>query len=73
MWLIAQEGGSSDPVFSDDPQTGQTMNRNDLSQYPSSLATEFLSDMIGRFGSLEWIPGGLYGADQREVRDCSLL
>jgi nicotinic acid mononucleotide adenylyltransferase len=64
MWLVDQLGGSNDPVF---PRTNvpikTTTNENDLAQWPSRLATDFLEDIIQRFKSLEWIPGGLYNPD----------
>jgi len=73
MWLIDQLGESNDPAFSGKRQIRQALNENDLLQYPSRPATAFLNDMINRFRGLEWIPGGLYGPDHREVGTCSLL
>ena len=66
MWLVEQLGGSSDPFFADSQYTDryqEVLNRNDLSRYPSRSAVEFLEDVIGRFRSLEWVPGGLYGRE----------
>ncbi|KAJ9632202.1 hypothetical protein H2203_000605 [Taxawa tesnikishii (nom. ined.)] len=39
----------------------ETVNENDLDQYPSRPAVELLRDMINRFKTLQYIPGGLYG------------
>ncbi|KAK6066329.1 hypothetical protein SCUP515_10769 [Seiridium cupressi] len=65
MWFIEQLGGTSDPVLQgNDFARPETTNLNDLSQYPSRPAAEFLRDMISRFRSLEWIPGGMYDADE---------
>ncbi|KUI56466.1 hypothetical protein VP1G_03771 [Cytospora mali] len=74
MWLIDQLGGSTDPVFQETPgghtlEDHQCTNSFDLRQYPSRPAVEFLKDMIGRFRSLEWIPGGLYGPEPEEWPD----
>ncbi|KAJ9611354.1 hypothetical protein H2200_004538 [Cladophialophora chaetospira] len=65
MWLIEQLGGSSDPKlrgsFAGDVYPGRKiLNKNDLMQYPSRPAVEFLADIIERFKSLQWLPGGLY-------------
>ncbi|KAI1747015.1 hypothetical protein F4782DRAFT_522754 [Xylaria castorea] len=67
MWLIEQLGGSSDPAFSDKSRDNypELPNQNDLARYPSRPAVEFLRDMISRFRNLEWIPGGLYGANEK--------
>ncbi|KAI0129607.1 hypothetical protein BJ170DRAFT_282113 [Xylariales sp. AK1849] len=64
MWFIEQLGGTADPALQGKAFTPpMTNNRNDLNCYPSRPATEFLQDVISRFRSLEWIPGGLYGSD----------
>ncbi|KAI0804275.1 hypothetical protein GGR55DRAFT_659292 [Xylaria sp. FL0064] len=63
MWFIAQDsGGSSDPALQGQSRDDYVKlpNRNDMEQYPSRPAAEFLRDMISRFRNLEWIPGGLY-------------
>ncbi|KAI0438354.1 hypothetical protein F4803DRAFT_535464 [Xylaria telfairii] len=67
MWLIEQLGGSSDPAFWDKSRDNypKLPNRNDLARYPSRPAVEFLRDMMSRFRNLEWIPGGLYGDQER--------
>ncbi|KAI1870623.1 uncharacterized protein JN550_005166 [Neoarthrinium moseri] len=61
MWFIQQLGGTADPALHERPhiETGK-LNENDLDQYPSRPAAEFLRDMISRFRDLTWIPGGLY-------------
>ncbi|KAK9778521.1 hypothetical protein SCAR479_04543 [Seiridium cardinale] len=65
MWFVEQLGGTADPVLQGNGfARPETTNRNDLSQYPSRPAAEFLRDMISRFRSLEWIPGGMYDADE---------
>lgn len=74
MWLIEQIGGSTDPVFmhvnNGYKNTGvHVINGNDLAQYPSRPAKEFLQDIISRFKSLEWLPGGLYSDTDREFTD----
>lgn len=66
MWLIDQLGGSTDPVFEEVPgehtlEGHHCTNEFDLRRYPSRPAVEFLKDVIGRFRTLKWIPGGLYG------------
>ncbi|KIW05980.1 uncharacterized protein PV09_03164 [Verruconis gallopava] len=67
MWLVWQLEGSSDPFFTNGDHSTygepKTSNVNDLQRYPSRSATEFLRDMIKRFKSLEWIPGGLYSPE----------
>ncbi|KAI8631820.1 hypothetical protein F5Y19DRAFT_376740 [Xylariaceae sp. FL1651] len=67
IWFIEQLGASADPAFyGQRTKLGpKPPNRNDLAQYPSRPATEFLRDMISRFRSLEWIPGGLYRPDEK--------
>jgi hypothetical protein len=68
MWLVWQIGGSSDPAFAHIPDYGwkTTSNFNDLNQYPSRPAVEFLEDIINRFKTLQWIPGGLYHDDDEK-------
>ena len=68
MWLVWQIDGSSDPAFADMPDISfkRTINFNDFDQYPSRPAVEFLEDMINRFKTLEWIPGGLYNAEDEK-------
>ena len=65
MWLIDQLGGSTDPVFQEVPgehtlKDHGCTNDFDLRQYPSRPAVDFLKDVIGRFRTLQWLPGGLY-------------
>ncbi|KAH9891446.1 hypothetical protein F4778DRAFT_751613 [Xylariomycetidae sp. FL2044] len=61
MWFIDQLGGTNDPQLKQTSQSPrETQNMNDLEQYPSRPAPVFLRDMINRFKTLEWIPGGLY-------------
>lgn len=67
MWFVNQEGGSVDPAFTQAP-IKESKNRNDLDQWPSRPAADFLRELIGRFRSLEYIPGGLYGNRSWEVR-----
>ncbi|KAI0154672.1 hypothetical protein GGR57DRAFT_107916 [Xylariaceae sp. FL1272] len=72
MWLINQGGGTSDPALEGVPGRNiTTANENDLNLTPSRPAAEFLRDMISRFRTLEWIPGGLYntGADAESSSD----
>ncbi|ROW07316.1 hypothetical protein VMCG_03747 [Cytospora schulzeri] len=74
MWLIDQMGGSTDPVFQEKPGEHTLENHGctnvfDLRQYPSRPAVEFLKDIIGRFRTLEWIPGGLYGPEPEDSDD----
>jgi hypothetical protein len=68
MWLVEQIGGSSDPAFTHIPDIGpnKMSNINDFDNFPSRPAVEFLEDIINRFKSLEWIPGGLYYADDEK-------
>ncbi|KAI0018171.1 hypothetical protein F4780DRAFT_771898 [Xylariomycetidae sp. FL0641] len=62
LWLVSQDGGVSDPVLAQrEHNLPEVTNSYDLRQYPSRPAVEFLSDMISRFRSLRWIPGGMYG------------
>ncbi|KAI1123003.1 hypothetical protein F5Y10DRAFT_252706 [Nemania abortiva] len=65
IWLISQMGGTSDPVLWGKSRGDRVEppNQNDLAQYPSRPAVEFLNDMMSRFRNLEWIPGGLYGSE----------
>lgn len=71
MWLLGQLdslGTTQDPALQGRPFTPSgSKNTNDLDQYPSRPAVEFLRDMISRYRSLEWLPGGLYG--KGEVQD----
>lgn len=71
MWLIDQLGGTNDPYFEEQPESARLVtpstNDNALSHQPSRLASEFLKDIINRFESLQWLPGGLYGPDDDEV------
>ncbi|KAI1333736.1 hypothetical protein F5Y15DRAFT_410133 [Xylariaceae sp. FL0016] len=70
MWLIASDGGSCDPVRGwSSHRTEGMSNGNDLNQYPSRPANEFIRDMISRFRSLEWIPGGLYSSAYERYDD----
>ncbi|KAI0854845.1 hypothetical protein F4860DRAFT_498075 [Xylaria cubensis] len=75
MWFIGQLDGSSDPAFSNQSRDNYTElpNRNDMAQYPSRPAVEFLRDMISRFRNLEWIPGGLYGDDNEYYKEYKQL
>lgn len=72
MWLINQLGETSDPYFEEHPDSVRlgtpSTNINDLSHHPSRLASEFLKDIINRFESLHWLPGGIYGPEDEEVR-----
>lgn len=68
MWFVDQMGGVMDPALEHLP-TKETTNRNDMEQYPNRPATEFLRDIIERFRSLEYIPGGLYDEQQQEYSD----
>ena len=74
MWLVEQLGGSTDPVFHVVNDTSKlrvksTTNTNDYEQFPCRPAKEFLEDIISRFKTLEWIPGGLYSDKQDEYND----
>ncbi|KAI1169655.1 hypothetical protein F4777DRAFT_592556 [Nemania sp. FL0916] len=71
IWLIEQLGGSSDPAFQGNNRIRDSKlpNKNDLDQYPSRPAVEFLRDMISRFRSLVWVPGGLYGEGEDYAHD----
>lgn len=69
MWLIDQLGGSVDPHFQaqgHEYNDNEPTNRNDLSRYPSRSASQFLKDIIDRFETLRWLPGGLYGPESDE-------
>ncbi|KAI1264364.1 hypothetical protein F5Y18DRAFT_427986 [Xylariaceae sp. FL1019] len=64
MWLINQEGGTADPALAGVPGKDiTTSNQNDLNLTPSRPAAEFIRDMITRFRTLKWIPGGLYNTN----------
>ncbi|ROV90685.1 hypothetical protein VSDG_08285 [Cytospora chrysosperma] len=75
MWLVDQlSEASTDPVFQERPgenqlEDHQYTNGFDLRQYPSRPAVDFLQDIIGRFRTLEWIPGGLYGPEPEDWDD----
>lgn len=73
MWLISQLDNTNDPYFeSHEYKETKTINRNDLGQHPSRLGSEFLRDIISHFETLRWLPGGLYGPENEEVRpSCS--
>lgn len=63
MWLAEQLGGTSDPAFRGVPAKPRRPNVNDLENEHSRPAVDLLRDIIQRFRSLEWMPGGLYYAD----------
>lgn len=75
MWLLDQLSGSStDPAFRERPGEGrlddrQLTNEFDLRQYPSRPAVDFLRDIIKRFRTLEWIPGGLYEPEPEDYEE----
>jgi hypothetical protein len=61
---VLQLSSSSDPAFSNAPYTRNTLpNELDMAQFPSRPAVEFLEDIINRFKTLEWLPGGFYSED----------
>ncbi|CAD6582303.1 MAG: hypothetical protein ASARMPRED_000927 [Alectoria sarmentosa] len=60
LWVIDQEGGCSDPGLSDVDWNEDLVNKNSLDRYPSRPATEVLRDLMQKFISLEWIPGGIH-------------
>jgi hypothetical protein len=65
MWMIEQLGGTTDPVFAalGNRPIKSTVNENDLARWPHRPAVKFLEDIIQRFKSLAWIPGGFYDPD----------
>lgn len=60
MWLVYQLGGTADPALKGLPSRPEKPNRNDLENEHSRPAVDLLRDIIQRFKSLEWLPGGLY-------------
>lgn len=69
IWLVEQLGGSTDPFFQEKRhKQGTRPNRNDLENEYSRPAVDVLRDLIAKFRSLEWLPGGLYSTGWREYK-----
>lgn len=57
--VVDQEGGCSDPGLQYVYRNEDLVNKCLLDRYPSRPATEVLRDLMRRFSTLEWIPGGV--------------
>ncbi|PSK46361.1 Histone deacetylase phd1 [Elsinoe australis] len=65
IWLIDQLGGTNDPAFDGAfyHHDATITNTHDLNKHPSRPAPVFLRDMISKFRTLTYIPGGLYSRE----------